>query len=273
VNNNNLRWLAGAAVLVLALSLGASAQTPDDCSDPNSILNSTYGWQLEGRFEAGVSANAADAPLVSVGYFTFDGNGNFSGAHDTNLAGRLVPHSDFGTYTVNPDCTTGTISRTSGAGFIMAIVIVGSGEEIKFVGVNGVAYGTLRRMAAAPCSASTLAGKSYGYATHGLMGSGAPDAFPRIGGFVPFTNAGLISFQSDGNVSGMDNLNLGGVFMPGQSIAGTYSVNPDCTGTTTLTIGGVGHSWNFVILEGGEEVFFIATPSGLVWAGTLTAIN
>jgi hypothetical protein len=68
----------------------------------------------------------------------------------------------------------------------------------------------------------------------------------------------------------VDNVNLGGVFSPGQPIAGTYSVNSDCTGTTTMTIAGVDRSWNFVILRDADQIIFITTKSGVLWSGTLT---
>jgi hypothetical protein len=49
-------------------------------------------------------------PLVQNGHLIFDGNGNVSGGHDTSLGGVLIPHVDSGTYGVNSDCITGTIS-------------------------------------------------------------------------------------------------------------------------------------------------------------------
>jgi hypothetical protein len=58
--------------------------------------------------------------------------------------------------------------------------------------------------------------------------------------------------------------------MPGQSVSGTYSLNSDCTGTTTMTIAGVDSSWHLVILPDAGQVIFIASPVGYVWAGSLT---
>jgi len=187
------------------------------------------------------------------------------------FGGGLLPHVDSGTYSVNSDCTTGTISFATGVGLKMSIVITSGGQEVKYLGANtgNINSGTLRLMAAS-CSASILSGNSYGYSTDGLVGAGGSNSFPRVGGFVPFANAGQISFNADGSVSGVNNANFGGVVMPGQAVAGTYSVRSDCTGTATMTIAGVDNSWHFVILQGADEIIFIATPSGYVWAGTLT---
>jgi hypothetical protein len=209
-------------------------------------------------------------PFVQVGPVTFDGNGNFSGSHDTSLGGQLIPHVDSGTYTVNSDCTTGTVSFANG--FTMSIVITSGGQEIKYASATtgGVNSGTLRLAAAGPCSATILSGNLYGYTSHGLVAAGNGNGFPRVGGFVPFSAVGQISFAADGSVSGTNNVNLGGVFIPGQPIVGTYNVNSECTGTTTMTISGHDRSWHFVILQGAGQVVFIGTPSGLVWSGTLT---
>ncbi len=261
-------------VAVVFLFVGLAPRASGTCTNPNSILDATYGW--EGH-ELGAAGNTqgpkigAFVPFVHFGHFTFDGNGNFSGAHDTNFGGGLLPHVDSGTYSVNSDCTTGTISFASGAGIRLSIVITSGGQEIKFVGANTgiVESGTLRLMAAS-CSASILSGNSYGYSTDGLVAAGGSNSFPRVGGFVPFAHGGQISFGADGNISGVDNASFGGVVIPGQAVSGTYSVNSDCTGTTTMTIAGVDNSWHFVILQDAGQIIFVASPTGYVWAGTLT---
>jgi hypothetical protein len=94
---------------VVLLFVGLPPQAKSSCTNPNSILNATYGW--EGH-ALGASGNTQApkigdfVPFVQVGHLTFDGNGNFSGGHDTNQGGGLLPHVDSGTYSVNSDCTT-----------------------------------------------------------------------------------------------------------------------------------------------------------------------
>jgi len=261
-------------VVGAVIVFGLVPQAKSDCTNPNSILNGTYGWQTEalGSGSANNPRIGGYIPAVQNGHHTFDGNGTFTGAHDTNLGGVLIPHADSGTYSVNSDCTTGTIALATGQGFTISFVITSGGQEIKFVSAStgGVAFGTLRPVAAAPCSTVTLSGNSYGYSSHGLVGAGKGNGYPRVGGFIPFTDAGQITFAADGSVSGTDNQNFGGVVTPGLPIAGTYTVNSDCTGSTTMTIAGVDQSWNLVILQGAEQINFLATPSGVVWGGTLT---
>ena len=122
------------AVIMLWLVPQASA-----CSNPNGILNGTYGWEGHALGAAGNTQGpkiGAFLPFVHFGHFNFDGNGNFSGAHDTNFGGGLLPHVDSGTYSVNSDCTTGIISFTTGAGIKLSIVITSGGQEIKLVGAH-----------------------------------------------------------------------------------------------------------------------------------------
>jgi hypothetical protein len=261
-------------VAVVLLFVGFAPPASGTCTNPNGVLHATYGWEGHALGAAGNTQGAkidAFVPFVQVGHLTFDGNGNFSGAHDTTFGGGLLPHADSGTYSMNSDCTTGTVSFTTGVGFKMNIVITGGGQEIKYVGANtgNVNSGTMRLMAAS-CSASILSGNSYGHSTDGLVAAGNGNSFPRVGGFVPFAHGGQISFGADGSISGVDNENFAGVLMPGQPVVGTYSVNSDCTGTTTMTIAGVDSSWHFVILQDAGQIIFVATPTGYVWAGALT---
>jgi len=259
---------------IVLLLVGLPPQAKSTCINPNSMLNATYGWEGHALGANGNSPNRKIGdfgPFVQVGHLTFDGNGNFSGAHDTTFGGGLLPHLDSGTYSVNSDCTTGTVSFASGVGFKMSIVITGGGQEIKYLGTitGNINSGTLRLMAAS-CSATILSGNSYGYSTDGLVAAGGSNSFSRVGAFVPFAHGGQISFGADGTISGVDNASFGGVLMPGQPVSGTYNVNSDCTGTTTMTIAGIDQSWHFVILQGADQIIFVAIPNGFVWAGTLT---
>ncbi len=260
-------------VAVVFLFAGLAPRASAVCANPNGVLHGTYGWEGHALGAPGTT-NAPKvgdfAPYVQVGEITFDGSGNFSGAHNTDSGAGILPHADLGTYSVNSDCTTGTVSFTTGIGFNMNIVITNGGQEIKYVGANtgAINSGTMRLMAAS-CSASILSGNSYGYSTDGFVANGNGNG-PHVGGFVAFAHAGQISFGSGGSVSGVDNASFGGVLMPGQAIAGTFIVNSDCTGTTIMTIAGVDSSWNFIVLQNAGEIIFIANPAGYVWAGALT---
>src|SRR5579872_6505486 len=227
--------LAAAFVVLVGLAPLAAAS----CPNPNAVLNGTYGRLVEGLSGSGVApaphVTADFIPLVQVGFVTFDGNGNISGEHDSSLGGTLFPHNESGTYSVNSDCATGTLSFDNKSTSIN-FVITNGGAEIKLVYTQpgAVAPGTLRAMGTAACSAATLSGKTFGYAAHGLIGNGSSSSFPRSDGFFPFADSGSISFQNDGSLSGAENANIGGVLALNRPIVGTYSVNANCTGATTM---------------------------------------
>ena len=75
---------------VVLLFVGLAPRASGTCTNPNSILQATYGWQSQALLAAGKSPNPKIGdfiPSVQVGHLIFDGNGNFSGAHDTAAGG------------------------------------------------------------------------------------------------------------------------------------------------------------------------------------------
>ena len=78
---------------------------------------------------------------------------------------------------------------------------------------------------ATQCSLANVAG-SYGYTTSGFVATGA---------FVPVAAAGKISFDRHGNVSGTQTRVVAGSSLD-ETYSGTYSVNPDCTGSFTVLV-------------------------------------
>jgi len=74
------------------------------------------------------------------------------------------------------------------------------------------------------CSLSDTAGK-YGFTLTGvvLLGTGP----------VPIAAVGRAVLDDSGNVTGTESRSVGGGFAD-ETFTGTYTVNPDCTGTTTL---------------------------------------
>jgi len=80
---------------------------------------------------------------------------------------------------------------------------------------------------AAQCSLERVAG-SYGYTTNGFVA-----ASPTT--FVPVAAAGRITFDGQGNVSGTQTRVVAGSALD-ETYTGTYSVNPDCTGSFTVLV-------------------------------------
>ncbi len=84
---------------------------------------------------------------------------------------------------------------------------------------------------AASCSLTGTAGK-YGFTLTGVVILGT--------GPVPIAAVGRASLDAAGNVSGTESRSVGGGFAD-ETFAGTYTVNPDCTGTATIDFFESGH--------------------------------
>jgi len=109
------------------------------------------------------------------------------------------------------------------------------------------------------CSAPGLAGE-WGYTSTGAF------IFPS--GAVPFALVGRLTFDAAGNFSGAQNSSTGGQ-VGQETIKGTTSVNPDCTGTQNVNVynqSGTLLSTSvlaFVIVDNGREVGGIFTSQTL----------
>jgi hypothetical protein len=80
---------------------------------------------------------------------------------------------------------------------------------------------------AAQCSLASVAG-SYGYTTSGFVAI-APSTF------VPAAAAGRVTFDGSGHVSGTQTRVVAGSSLD-ETYSGTYSVNPNCTGSFTVLV-------------------------------------
>jgi hypothetical protein len=120
---------------------------------------------------------------------------------------------------------------------------------------------------AAVCSNETLEG------VYGLSISGTRPAPPPPTGtpnYIPGTieqviGVGTRTFDGDGNFSQVTNEkgSLSGILFRNRALQGTYSVNPDCSGTTTLNIPGLPFSivYDIVVVSHGREFHsIVASP-------------
>lgn len=116
------------------------------------------------------------------------------------------------------------------------------------------------------CSVSSLRG-TYAVQAQGTIVGQIP-GFPP----PPFSvgEAALISFDGAGNLSGKTTLNIAGVVLQ-PTFTGTYAVNTDCTGTTTVhsSLGFVVHDATILVRSGREfrdvqtDSFEVSTRNGV----------
>ena len=104
---------------------------------------------------------------------------------------------------------------------------------------------------------------TYAGLNRGLDGFGIP------GG--PFEYAGLVvvTFDGMGNLTGHQTASINGA-ISNMEATGTYQVNPDGTGSVTLSISGLPDiHGDLVIVDNGREIATIQTDPGGVVIGTL----
>ena len=110
------------------------------------------------------------------------------------------------------------------------------------------------------CSDATLRG-SFGYTATGTL---LPAAFPAaLAG--PFGEIGRQTFDGSGNTTATATINANGNIV-NVTIQGTYTVNPDCTGSMTRNVSplGVTAHDDFVIDDDGLELRTISTDPGAI---------
>jgi hypothetical protein len=87
------------------------------------------------------------------------------------------------------------------------------------------ASGIAQAVQAHECTASDVAGK-YGYTSSGTI------VTPAVG---PFTAVGHVTLTESGTFSGAQTTSIAGNLVA-ETLQGTYTVNPDCTGTATVYV-------------------------------------
>lgn len=108
---------------------------------------------------------------------------------------------------------------------ILAGVLVVAGAFVASNTPWTKATATVRADGGASCSLATVAG-NYGFTISGTL-------VTPTGG-VPVAAIGRGTFGADGSFSGTETRSLGGSVAQ-ETLAGTYKVNSDCTGTLTAT--------------------------------------
>jgi hypothetical protein len=106
------------------------------------------------------------------------------------------------------------------------------------------------------CSVTTLHGTYGGVWTGLIYPSTTPQNPQLITAFVPYDGMEVSSWDGAGNFSASDMFAVGGT--PGEPAndSGNYTVNPNCTGSLSLTNG---LRFDFIITHGGDEIKFAET--------------
>lgn len=108
-----------------------------------------------------------------------------------------------------------------------------------------------------PCNASDLVG-AYGFSLKGT----------NTVANVPFAITGRFASGGKGALTGTATQSVNGIIAK-MGFSATYAIDPDCTGTATLTFDdGVQASLSFVLVSDGREILFIDSDTGTVEQGS-----
>jgi hypothetical protein len=227
----------------LCLSLYASAA----CS--NATLVGNYGFTITG-------VDATGSLAASVGQFTADGKGNFTGIFTNSTAGVINTNVALtGTYSVNTNCTgTTTLTPSGGAATSFSLVVVSTGAQFEIVETKAGAsqYGYALAQGKAICTNAGI--KS----TFGFRGGGYDSSL------APYAWAGQVKLDGVGSVTGSETASFAGSIQS-FSLSGSYSVSSNCTGTATFNGGPTPAHTYFVIVNAGKSAMQIQTDAGTIF--------
>jgi hypothetical protein len=110
---------------------------------------------------------------------------------------------------------------------------------------------------ASACNNSTIRG-TYAFTIQGTI-------FLRGGSTLLLDGIAKETFDGKGNETQIDAVATNGVLTPGwRPGTGTYSVNPDCTGTQTIVISGMPDlHLQFIVAQGGTTIHQVVIDPGI----------
>lgn len=237
----------------------------------NSNVSGSYVYSVSGF---GVAPGVL-VPFAYSGTLSSNGSGNLTGSDyiaNENGNGVVVPRTYSATYTINSDCSGNEVVKDSlGDTGYVDFFITDQGGQVEFIQTAGptaangtnsglVVSGQGQQMPSGSCTLATVNG-TYGYAVQGWL---FPPTYPALGAE---SAAGQFTTDGAGHLSGAETVAAFLQIVP-EGLNGTYTVNPDCTGTTTLTDSqGVAGHFHFVVTPDGRQIFSIETDGDTAIAG------
>lgn len=110
------------------------------------------------------------------------------------------------------------------------------------------------------CTNATLQGK-YGFTITGIRPT------TRGGPQVSIVGTALTTFHGDGTLDQFDNINVNSqtvAYQPDRPGTGTYNLNRDCSGSMSLTAGGVTLELSITVVDHGREIRTAVVTPGVI---------
>ncbi len=257
--------LASVILLVSMLVLGVGSTTQAQARCSLASFRGAYGILVTGFFQQQGGPPVASNPYAAVGLVTADGVGGFSGTITESSNGNIQSNTFTGTYAVNPDCT-GSLFVPGPHGGTVNLVIVARGSQLLFFGTEpgSVQSGIGIKQGESRCSLSSFQG------TYGIRATGFFQPDGTVFASYPSAAVGTLTADGMGGVSGIIAESDNGTIQS-FTLAGTYTVNPDCTGSL-LVPGPYGVTANFVIVARGSQALLITTLPERVQTAVLVLV-
>ena len=119
-----------AALAALGMGLAPTAKAADKGCSAVTLMG-TFSRHDTGTV---LASPGGAGPVAFVGTFTFDGNGNVTGATTGSNFGTIGTATQKGTYTVNSDCTgTITVLGSGGHSSHYSFVIDDNGNGLQYI--------------------------------------------------------------------------------------------------------------------------------------------
>ena len=118
--------------------------------------------------------------------------------------------------------------------------------------------------AVAPVRAAELCSKS---TVRGAYGSVLTGTIPGVG---PFATVAIVTFDGNGGWSYTESGNFNGSPIPKQTRTGNYTVAANCSGSSSDSGGA---TQDFVIVNGGNEIFMVGTAPGAVFTLSMKRLS
>jgi hypothetical protein len=132
------------------------------------------------------------------------------------------------------------------------------------IAIQMLALSGLLTAAAAPIQAGETCAKS---TVRGVYGSILTGAVPGVG---PFATVAVVTFDGNGGWSYTESGNFNGIPIPKQTRTGNYTVAANCTGSSSDSSGA---TQDFVIVNGGQEIFMVGTGPGAVFTISMKRLS
>lgn len=164
-----------------------------------------------------------------------------------------------------------TIRRIAVIVTLMGVVIAGLAVGSRSTSPRSFLGAYVARADEESCSLASLHGTYAVHAQGTIVGQLPQPPFPNAP--FPFGEAGIITLDGKGQLSGKTTVNLGGVVLQ-PTLTGTYTVNSDCTGTVTVqSSGGFVLHDAIIVTRAGRATVEVQTDPFAVITRTLERIG